>query len=218
MTIETAPAHLAPAAPPRAVAPAPLNFTHKVVIVQRDSGPNLLVRAIWFLFIGSWLSAAAIFVAYFACLTIVGLPLGFMIFNRLPAIMTLRPRTDVQSVEVRDGVTYITGGTVEQYPMWARALWFLAIGWWGRRDLPRDRVVPERPHHHDADRAVHVQPGRRGDDPASSLSQPFTPRTRCRDVVGRPGTCALASSRLSPQPRRSARRAPAAARRAPAAR
>ena len=98
--------------------------------MQRDSGPNLLVRAVWFLFIGWWLSAAAIGVAYFACLTIVGLPLGFMIFNRLPAIMTLRPRTDVQSVEVRDGVTYISGGTVEQYPMWARALWFLAIGWW----------------------------------------------------------------------------------------
>ena len=65
MAIETAPAHLAlhPAAGRR---PGPLNFTHKVVIVQRDSGPNLLVRAVWFLFIGWWLSAAAIGVAYFA--------------------------------------------------------------------------------------------------------------------------------------------------------
>ena len=68
--------------------------------------------------------------AYALCVTVIGLPLGFMIFNRLPAIMTLRPRTEVHTTEFRDGVTYVTGGTIEQFPMWARALWFLALGWW----------------------------------------------------------------------------------------
>lgn len=126
-----------PMAPPPAppVAPAPLppvnvNVSQNVVIMQRSTGPGFLVRAIWFLFIGWWLSALAIFAAYFFCLIIIGLPLGFMIFNRLPAIMTLRPRTETQTVEVRDGVTYISGGTVPQLPMWARAIWFLLVGWW----------------------------------------------------------------------------------------
>jgi uncharacterized membrane protein YccF (DUF307 family) len=89
-----------------------------------------LTRAIWFVFIGWWLSALAIFAAYLLCLIIIGLPVGFMIFNRLPVILTLRPRTDAQEVEIRDGVTYITGGTVKQHPLWVRALWFVVVGWW----------------------------------------------------------------------------------------
>ena len=40
-----------------------------VVIMQRSNGPGFLVRAIWFLFIGWWLSALAIGVA---CLGVVG--------------------------------------------------------------------------------------------------------------------------------------------------
>ncbi len=101
-----------------------------VVIMQRSTGPGFLVRAIWFLFIGWWLSALAIGVAYLLCATIIGLPVGFAIFNRLPLLMTLRPRNKFHTIEVRDGVTYVTGGTMPQYPIWARALWFICVGWW----------------------------------------------------------------------------------------
>jgi len=100
------------------------------MVMQRQSGPGFLVRAVWFLFIGWWLSWIAVGVAYLLCLTIIGLPFGFAIFNRLPAVLTLRPRTDVPMVEVRDGIAYVSGGTVPQRPLWARALWFIAIGWW----------------------------------------------------------------------------------------
>ena len=58
-----------------------------------DRGPGLLVRALWFLFIGWWLSALAIGLAYILCVTIIGLPIAFMIFNQLPLILTLRPRS-----------------------------------------------------------------------------------------------------------------------------
>ena len=107
-----------------------VNVGQNVVVMQRQTGPGFLVRAVWFLFAGWWLSGVAIGIAYLSCLTIVGLPLGFMIFNRMPVILTLRPRTEHQTVEVRDGVTYVTGGTVPQRPMWARALWFVLVGWW----------------------------------------------------------------------------------------
>jgi uncharacterized membrane protein YccF (DUF307 family) len=110
--------------------PAPAPVSQPVVVMPPASGPGLLVRALWFVFIGWWLSAWAILVAYVCCATIVGLPLGFMIFDRLPSIMTLRPRTDRQTVEVRDGVTYVSGGTSEQFPLWARAIWFVFVGWW----------------------------------------------------------------------------------------
>ena len=58
-----------------------------------DRSPSLLIRAIWFIFIGWWLSAVAIGVAYFLCAIIIGIPLAFMIFNQLPLILTLRPRS-----------------------------------------------------------------------------------------------------------------------------
>lgn len=105
-------------------------MTHNIVVTPRSSGPGLLVRALWFVFIGTWLSAISIGVAYFLCVTIIGLPLAFAIFNRVPTILTLRPRTDIQVVEVRDGVTYIGGGNVPQLPMWIRAIWFIFVGIW----------------------------------------------------------------------------------------
>lgn len=52
----------------------------QVVIPQR--GPHILVRAIWWLFVGSWLSAIIVAVAWFALITIIGIPLGIYLINR----------------------------------------------------------------------------------------------------------------------------------------
>ncbi len=51
---------------------------------------NLLVRAIYFVLIGWWLSGIWIELAYLFCLTIIGLPLGFWMFDRVPFIVSLR--------------------------------------------------------------------------------------------------------------------------------
>ena len=58
--------------------------------------------------------------AYVLCVTIIGLPLAFVIFNQLPLILTLRPR----SVGASDD------GTAEQLAWWIRGIWFVLIGWW----------------------------------------------------------------------------------------
>ncbi len=100
------------------------------MVVQRASGPGFLIRAIWFLLIGWWLSGFVTTIAYILCITIIGMPFGFALFNLLPAVLTLRPRTEVVVTEVRDGVTYVRGATVPQLPMLVRALWFLFVGWW----------------------------------------------------------------------------------------
>jgi len=94
------------------------------------AGPGLVVRAIWFVFVGWWLSGIVSAVAYFWCLTIVGLPLGFWLFNRLPVVLTLRPRTRLYVTEVRDGVVYVSGANVPQLPLIVRGLWFILVGWW----------------------------------------------------------------------------------------
>jgi uncharacterized membrane protein YccF (DUF307 family) len=51
---------------------------------------NILVRALWFVLVGWWLTAIALSVAYFFCLTIIGLPLGFAIYDLVPTLLTLR--------------------------------------------------------------------------------------------------------------------------------
>ena len=117
-----------PTTPP--VLPPPPPAMSPPVVVYTPAGPGLLVRALWFFFIGTWLSGLAISFAYLCCVTIVGLPLGFWIFNRLPVILTLRPRTDVRVTQVADGIAYVGGGTVHQLPLWVRAIWFVLVGWW----------------------------------------------------------------------------------------
>jgi len=51
---------------------------------------NFLLRALWFVFVGWWLAGIALTIGYALCMTIIGLPLGFVLFDRVPALLTLR--------------------------------------------------------------------------------------------------------------------------------
>lgn len=50
---------------------------------------SLLVRAVYFLFVGWWLSFLWANVAAFFALTVIGLPVAFWLFNRLPYVTSL---------------------------------------------------------------------------------------------------------------------------------
>ena len=54
---------------------------------------NIIIRALWFIFVGIWLSLFWMIIAYTLCLTIIGTPLGFWMFDKAPAILTLRKST-----------------------------------------------------------------------------------------------------------------------------
>jgi len=51
---------------------------------------NFLLRALWFIFVGWWLAGIALTIGYALCMTIIGLPFGFVIFDMVPAMLTLR--------------------------------------------------------------------------------------------------------------------------------
>ena len=102
----------------------------QTIVVTDRGGPGCLARFVWYVFVGWWLSGLAIGLGWFLAVTIIGLPLAFMIFNRIPAIMTLRGRTREYEADVRDGVTYLRGRNLDQLPLMVRVIWFLLVGWW----------------------------------------------------------------------------------------
>ena len=63
------------------------------LIVQTETDVpqrNFLVRALYFVLIGWWVSALWMEAAYALCLSIIGLPVGFWMFDKVPALLTLR--------------------------------------------------------------------------------------------------------------------------------
>ncbi len=116
----------------RAREPAPPT-TVSVVIAAPTAAPGCLVRAMWFLFIGWWLGGWAVLLAWLLNVTVVGLPAGLWLLNRLPQMMTLRPVTQRwEAMALGPGGTVLLLHTVglRQYPWYLRALYFVLMGWW----------------------------------------------------------------------------------------
>jgi uncharacterized membrane protein YccF (DUF307 family) len=87
--------------------------------------PNLLLRVLWFVLVGWWLAGILSATAWAINATIIGLPLGLWIINRLPTAATLRP--PLSHYRIDDGVAV---SAVEQHAFIVRALYFLLVGWW----------------------------------------------------------------------------------------
>ena len=60
------------------------------VVIQRIDGPGLLIRALYFVLFGWWFSALWLVIAWALHVSIVGMVVGFWMFNRTAAIVSLR--------------------------------------------------------------------------------------------------------------------------------
>ncbi len=123
----------APTVPPIAInvvaqasAPAPA----PVVIVAGAHGPGLFVRALYFIFFGAWLGAFWTGLAWALLASVVGLPLGLMMLNRLPQVMTLRSAPQRFQVATHNGVMVVSRQNAAQRSFAVRALYFVLVGWW----------------------------------------------------------------------------------------
>ena len=97
-------------------------FQDQIVAVKP---PNLILRVMWFILVGWWLTGILSVAAWALNATIIGLPLGLWIINRLPLAATLRPLSSEYRIE--NGALR---PAVAQHPLLLRAIYFLLIGWW----------------------------------------------------------------------------------------
>jgi uncharacterized membrane protein YccF (DUF307 family) len=121
-----------PVAPPVANSTnVSVNVAGPQIIYQGADGPGLLVRALWFFFIGWYVGFFWILLAALLNTTIIGLPLGIMMFNAVPKVMTLKSRaTRLNVVANADGTYTMSHRHVQQHEFWIRAVYFLLVGWW----------------------------------------------------------------------------------------
>jgi uncharacterized membrane protein YccF (DUF307 family) len=100
-------------------------------VVELKTGPSLLVRAVWYILVGWWLTAFVMGLAWFLAVTIIGLPVTFYLVNRIPTLLTLRPRYEQYAVVAGpDGIMRHERIATEQTAWPVRLLYFLVIGWW----------------------------------------------------------------------------------------
>lgn len=89
----------------------------------------LLLRLAWFWTIGLILGWGGIWIGWICMLTIIGIPFGLFIFNRIPMIMTLQlPHADRYKLTLQENEVFVGNGA--QLPLFLRIIYFLAIGWW----------------------------------------------------------------------------------------
>lgn len=99
------------------------------VNIQQNQ-PGLFVRALYFIFIGWWAGLFWLNIGYFFVLTVIGLPVGLMMLNRLPAVLTLKPASQQVNINITGNTTNINISGAQQVNFLIRAVYFIFIGWW----------------------------------------------------------------------------------------
>ena len=112
-------------------AQAPMMPQQVVNVNIQQNQPGLFIRALYFLFIGWWAGLIWLNIGYFFVVTIIGLPVGLIMLNRLPLIMTLKPASQLVNINITGNTTNINITTgAQQVNFLIRALYFVFVGWW----------------------------------------------------------------------------------------
>ncbi len=101
------------------------------VEIQAQRNPGCVVQLLWFALVGWWAGQIWVAIAWALMLTIVGIPLGVAMLNRVPEVIALRNPLATATVTRVQGDSVVTRSVeVPQRNLLLRALYFLLIGWW----------------------------------------------------------------------------------------
>jgi len=101
------------------------------VVIDTRQNPGCLIQVLWFALVGWWLGQAWMAVAWFFMVTIVGIPIGVIMLNKIPKVIALReePQRVLLSTGA-DGRRYRREVQVPEINILVRGLYFVLIGWW----------------------------------------------------------------------------------------
>jgi uncharacterized membrane protein YccF (DUF307 family) len=103
----------------------------EMTYTREESQLPFLVRALWFFLLGWHLTLYWILIAWVLNITIIGLPLGVWMLNRVPVVLTLRlPHTYAVGQVGSGGNVYWQTAGPSQPNLLLRILYFVLIGWW----------------------------------------------------------------------------------------
>jgi uncharacterized membrane protein YccF (DUF307 family) len=101
------------------------------VVINEGKSPNIILRFLWFILIGWWVGYIVVGAAFILEAIIIGIPLAIYLFDRLPAIMTLKARSRQLDVyEDSKGRLKTREERPEQRNLFIRIIYFLFIGVW----------------------------------------------------------------------------------------
>jgi uncharacterized membrane protein YccF (DUF307 family) len=81
---------------------------------------SLLVRALWFLVVGWWATPVVVNTAWLLTATVLLAPVGVMLINLVPTVLTLQEPRSMLDPEAGRG----------QRSLPVRAVYFVFVGWW----------------------------------------------------------------------------------------
>ncbi|SEH66673.1 Uncharacterized membrane protein YccF, DUF307 family [Halopenitus malekzadehii] len=81
---------------------------------------SLLVRALWFVFVGWWVTPIVVNTAWLLNITVILLPIGIKLINLVPTVLTLAEPRSISEPESARG----------QRSLAVRAIYFVLVGWW----------------------------------------------------------------------------------------
>jgi len=87
-----------------------------------------LLRVLWFFLLGWEITGVWIAIAWVLNVTIIGLPLGLWMIDRVPQVLTLKSRPGGYVVDLKNGRSHYK--SAPNPPFLIRGLYFVLIGWW----------------------------------------------------------------------------------------
>jgi len=99
--------------------------------VSREPGMPFLIRVLWFFLIGWHVTLWWVLAAWLFNVTVIGLPVGLWMLDRVPLVLTLRTQRGYTVTQVdANGAVQSRYQSTPQISWVLRFLYFVLIGWW----------------------------------------------------------------------------------------